>query len=755
MTPRSTLASLLIAVSASMASGDATNADRWELVFEDDFSTITSPTTDWFVFGDTSIQPKGRIGAGLLLTAPAGQAEPAYAGAVTTLGGGAVADETMSATLRWRPIGDDPGDATLVLKFEFKDHEQEAIGEFAEVLPLGRPTPDPDDTSGWNVGTVSARVPAGTATVNFVAVLVAGAGEGVRQVMIDDLAATRTPPAPDLLGEGGFEANDGGAPGWEAFNSAIAIEDPEHGRVLKTWGPFNEPYGGSGVKQVFDLPGVRPGSKVVASVEALTTKRDSIRETDNFPVLRLECLAANGRPLAHLEARPFDPEKEEVPVDRWVRADVTLDAPEGTASARMILVFVQPTTRLGAVLFRNPTVSMDGTSAPLKNPGFEPGDSTVPGWRTEGKVVVASRDQRSGAGSARLIAQPGQPASISRSLDQFAPGTKVRIDAWLSAGDGEAATVELRQKTADGRLLDAPSRRIEIDSTAGWLDVAATEGPFDVRISPEAASVELVITNRDGGAILVDDLGVRNIENLGLTSRSVPVRNPGFDGDRPDPGKWDVADGAWSHNGELQYYSPDAIRIDDGRMLITADVREVGDRKMASGHVSTQKLQEQTYGKWEIRAKLPGSQGMWPAIWLLPSDGSWPPEIDIIELVGKEPDTVHHSFHWGPLKDGKLPWDLGQTSTDEHRSEDYAGTWHDFGLEWTPKGILWTVDGKVTHRFGKISKQRALIPDTPMYLIMNLAVGGFWPGPPGQDTQWPSIMEIDSVRIYRLVEGEG
>ncbi len=753
MTPRSTLASLVIAITTSMASGETPANDRWELVFEDDFSTASSPTEDWTVFGDTSVQPKGRTGPGLLLTAPAGQTPPAYAGAVTTLGGGAVADETMSATLRWKPIGGNPGDASLVLKFEFKDHEKQTLGEIEVAHPLGEPT-DPDD-SGWHLGTVSGRVPAGTATANMVAVLVAGTGEGVRQVMIDDLAATRTPPAPDLLGQGGFEANDGGAPGWEAFNSAIAIEDPEHGRVLKTWGPFNEPYGGSGMKQVFELPGVQQGSRITAEVEALTTKRDSIRETDNFPVLRLECLAANGRPLAHLEARPFDPEKAEVPVDQWVRSEVTLDAPEGTTSARLILVFVQPTTKLGAVLFRNPIVTVNGTPAPLQNPGFAPGDSTVPGWRTEGRVVVASRDQRSGAGSARLIAQTGEPASISRSLSEFKPGTKVRIDAWLSANDGEAATVELRQKTAKGEDLPTVSRRIEIDSSAGWIDVAAAGGPFDAEISPDAASVELAIINRDGGAILVDDLGVRDIENLGLASRSVPVRNPGFDGDRPDASKWKVSDGAWSHNGELQYYSPDAIRLDDGRMLITADTREIGDRKIASGHVSTEKLQEQTYGKWEIRAKLPGSQGMWPAIWLLPSDGSWPPEIDIIELVGKEPDTVHHSFHWGPLKDGKLPWDLGQTSTDEHREKDYADTWHDFGLEWTPKGITWTVDGKITHRFGKISKQRNLIPDKPMYLIMNLAIGGFWPGPPGQDTEWPSVMEIDSVRIYRLVDEDG
>ncbi|MEC8321565.1 MAG: family 16 glycosylhydrolase, partial [Planctomycetota bacterium] len=75
--------------------------------------------------------------------------------------------------------------------------------------------------------------------------------------------------------------------------------------------------------------------------------------------------------------------------------------------------------------------------------------------------------------------------------------------------------------------------------------------------------------------------------------------------------------------------------------------------------------------------------------------------------------------------------------------------------EWTPDAIVWFVDGKETHRFGRVSAQREKIPDKPMYLILNLAVGGFWPGPPGEATVWPSTMEVDSVRIYRLADEEG
>ena len=228
------------------------------------------------------------------------------------------------------------------------------------------------------------------------------------------------------------------------------------------------------------------------------------------------------------------------------------------------------------------------------------------------------------------------------------------------------------------------------------------------------------------------------------TATSVPIRNGHFDGGVPSASDWDVADGAWSHNGELQYYAPDAIEIKNGKLVITTLQRKVGDRLYTSGHISTKGRHEQVYGRWEVRAKLPTSQGMWPAIWLLPTDGSWPPEIDIIELVGKEPNTVHHSYHWGPLRDGLKPWDLNQTSTNKAEEMPFGDAFHDFALEWTPERITWFVDDKPTHQYtGKI-------PNTPMYLIINSAIGGFWPGPPGSETTLPESMEVDRVQIWSL-----
>ena len=748
---------ILAALPAAPTTGHV--EDRWQLVFEDDFTAATDPTADWTRFGDTSPQPRGRNGAGLLLTAPAGLEPASYSGAITTLGGSVGTDQTVTCTLAFRPVGTPLGDAQVALKIEFKDRDGKTIDVAETLARLDAPAPTTGDGFGrpaddWRSIEVAGRVPADTDAVDVAVVIVAGSGEGIRQVMIDDLVATVSPPATDLLGQGGFEANDAGAPGWDAFNNAVAVDHATHGRVLKTWGPYNEPYGGSGVTQVIPLPAAKPGQRIAASVEALTSNRDSISGTDNFPVLRLECHAPTGRSLAHAEARPFDPNEGDIPVDEWARADVSLVVPEGTAAAKLILVFVQPTTMEGGVMWRNPALSMNGEVVEVPNAGFKPREQAVPGWSTTGDVTIATQDQRSGAGAVRLVTRDEQPASIDRSLITFVPGSTARIEAWLSAESGSSVVLDLEQFDADGGSLGVSSREVSLVPGAGWTSADAGVGEFDVPISSDADRVHLQITAPEECNILVDDVTARALSTVDQASTLLPVRNPGFEGGRPDPSRWDVSDGAWSHNGELQYYSPDAVRIEDGRMLIVADQRSIGDRKIASAHVSTKGLLEQTHGKWEIRAKLPGSQGMWPAIWLLPSDGSWPPEIDIIELVGKEPNRVHHSFHWGPLRDGLLPWDLNQTSTDHHDEEDFASTWHDFAVEWTPERITWFVDGEETHQFGRVSKQREKIPTKPMYLIINLAIGGFWPGPPGEATQWPSTMEIDSVRIYRLV-GEG
>ncbi|MDC0429176.1 glycoside hydrolase family 16 protein [Phycisphaerales bacterium] len=723
--------------------------EDWTLVFEDDFEDRNDDLADWTCFGGTSSRPTGRKGRGLMIETEGGLADPAYAGALTSLGGGIKPNDIVTANAVWRIMSRPPSDATLVLKLEFKDVKGQKVGEAAIPAAISEAR-----EGKWETTTLEARVPASASSADLALVLVPAREKGTLQVLVDEVSATREAPPLDLLsGAGNFESSDGGATGWTVYNNALAVDLEGNERAFKSWGPFGEPYSGSIMQQVVPLDKIRPGTPVRLQVEALTPANDSIGGTGNFPIAKIECLAADGRPLAHIEARPFDPGKGDVPVNKWVNTKAEVEAPEGTVAARFILGFIQPTTESGAIFFKKPRLTVGSKSTNLlTNPGLAAAETSLPGWTVTGPAETTDRFNRTGAASLKLGG--GAPATAVRKVTDWKAGDTLTFEGWSrvpsgSSGSGDSFVMEVVQLDRRGRAIDTHKR------TAGWgqMDKWRTTGAGQLAISLDVRrgtrNIEVRLSAPSGEPVWIDDVVVNRSDAESDLATTIPIRNPGFEGFRPDSERWFVSDGAWSHNGELQYYAPDSVVVNRKRMNITADRRRVGDREFTSGHVSTEGKLEQKYGKWEIRAKLPNTQGMWPAIWLLPVDGSWPPEIDIIELVGKEPDTVHHSFHWGPLRDGLLPWDLGQTSTNDHDGKNFDTVYHDFGVEWTPEGIIWTVDGRETHRFGTTPEQKKNLPKGPMYLIINLALGGFWPGPPGEDTKFPSTMEIDHVKIWK------
>jgi len=217
-----------------------------------------------------------------------------------------------------------------------------------------------------------------------------------------------------------------------------------------------------------------------------------------------------------------------------------------------------------------------------------------------------------------------------------------------------------------------------------------------------------------------------------------------FEGESIDQSKWIVADGHWSDNGELQYYAPDEAYLEDGKLRLRSQFRYYEGQEFTSGHVETRYYQR--YGRIDVSARLPGTKGMWPALWLLPIARTWPPEIDILELIGQDPNTVHMSNHWGPLEPGELPWNVGQTATSHFTGPDFTADFHTFSLEWYPDSLLWMIDNEVKF----ISTQG--IPHEPMYLIMNTAVGGGWPGAPDVTSAFPQYYDIQYVRFYTLNE---
>ena len=208
-----------------------------------------------------------------------------------------------------------------------------------------------------------------------------------------------------------------------------------------------------------------------------------------------------------------------------------------------------------------------------------------------------------------------------------------------------------------------------------------------------------------------------------------------FDGEALDESKWVVEDAALVKNKELQYYSPDEVYVHDGLLTLRSQKRDMGGRHYTSGLVETKGKFQQKYGRFEIRAKLPATRGMWPAHWLMPTTGNWPPEIDIMEMVGHKPHTIFGTIHWGQ-------WPANRYYSQAYKGPDFSEDFHIFSIEWQPKSIKWFVDGE------EYSEVKLNVPDSTFYLILNTAVGGMMPGNPDETTIFPQYHDIDYVRIY-------
>jgi beta-glucanase (GH16 family) len=207
-----------------------------------------------------------------------------------------------------------------------------------------------------------------------------------------------------------------------------------------------------------------------------------------------------------------------------------------------------------------------------------------------------------------------------------------------------------------------------------------------------------------------------------------------------------------STNGELEWYRPEGVSVANGALRLTADRRPVtgSDGKLynyTSGVVTTGKARWQEaapdrfafkYGYAEMRAKLPKGQGLWPAFWLLSCDQDWPPEIDVLETLGHQPNVVYMTVHF-PAGDGSAA-----SSGGKWTGPDFSAGWHTFGVDWQPGAITWYVDGVERRRY----TNPAHIPDEPMYLLLNLAVGGTWAGAPDASTVFPAHYDIDYVRVW-------
>lgn len=244
-------------------------------------------------------------------------------------------------------------------------------------------------------------------------------------------------------------------------------------------------------------------------------------------------------------------------------------------------------------------------------------------------------------------------------------------------------------------------------------------------------------------------------------SEWVLVWSDEFDSNQLDEEKWSFQYGTgenegltgWGNN-ELQYYTDreENVYLEDGKLHITARQERFEGMDYTSGRIRTMNNADWTYGRFDIRARLPEGPGIWPAIWMLPSDnvyGGWPKsgEIDIMELVGHEPETIHGTVHYGP------DWpDNEHTGGTYSLSEGtFSDDFHTFSIEWEPNRIRWFVDGEHYFTVTPSDLQPHNYPfNERFHLLINLAVGGNWPGSPDSSTEFPQTLVVDYVRVYQL-----
>jgi beta-glucanase (GH16 family) len=254
------------------------------------------------------------------------------------------------------------------------------------------------------------------------------------------------------------------------------------------------------------------------------------------------------------------------------------------------------------------------------------------------------------------------------------------------------------------------------------------------------------------GSVLVTIPGSAHISVSGSTP-DVRPNLPGwnllfddeFNGSGVDSSKWNsenAGSGGYQNcclRYGVQYFTPQALSFLNGSLRITTKKQHMGDANYTSGALTTENKFSFLYGRLDIRAKLPKTQGLWPAFWLLPTNtqsGQAPFEIDMMEFLGKDPTTLYMINHWDMDR---------QTAYNTYQGPDFSQKYHIYSMVWNAQSLTFYIDG--VQRFQTWQG----VSNKAMYLILNSTIGGSWAGNPDASTVLPQYLDIDYVRIYQPV----
>jgi beta-glucanase (GH16 family) len=318
--------------------------------------------------------------------------------------------------------------------------------------------------------------------------------------------------------------------------------------------------------------------------------------------------------------------------------------------------------------------------------------------------------------------------------------------------DAGSDPVDVRGKDVGGAIDTgtAPDATTTRDAGTGTKDATTT---LDVAIKPDGKNAPDVGSPMD--ATWPTDAGPSGDASRPGWTLIFSDEFNAASGTGVDTTKWNLVNkGDGFGNNELEFYTNrtnNAYQDGNGFLVIKVIKESYMGREYTSARLESNGKFEHTYGRYEARLQLPRGQGIWPAFWMLGNDigsAGWPNcgEIDIMENIGKEPSIVHGSLH-GPGYSGGNP--LGQAYTLPGGAK-FADGFHTFAVEWEQSAIRFYVDDMLygTKTPSDTPNGAKWVYDHPFYLLLNVAVGGTWPGSPDSTTTFPQTMLVDYVRVY-------
>lgn len=336
-----------------------------------------------------------------------------------------------------------------------------------------------------------------------------------------------------------------------------------------------------------------------------------------------------------------------------------------------------------------------------------------------------------------------------------------------------SSAVSISYTTADGTAV----ANTDFKPISGTLTIPAnaSSGTIEVEVIGDSTrkanqtfSVQLsnptncsLSTNKGTGTIVNENLLYFPVDNT--VGYSTPISYPGktlvwsdeFDGSTINPASWTFETGnnnGWG-NAELENYTGRTQNafVSKGNLIIEARKESLAGSAYTSARMITKNKQVFTYGRIDIRAKVPTGKGIWPALWMLGNNidqAGWPAcgEMDIMELVGQEPNRVHGTLHWGATPTLHASKEAGYSLTTGTFDQQF----HVFSLVWVKDQVQIYIDDILYNTITTANTAGSVYPfNSGFFFILNVAVGGTWPGPPDATTVFPQRMVVDYVRVFQ------